>query len=1149
MKLVSHFIENLVTKNLIIISQRHNTYMIQLNSSYQQLIQKLDQFIRKYYVNKLIRGSLYTIGVVLALFLVFNVLEYYLYFSTGVRKLFFYSFLGTTLAGFAYWVVDPLVRYFKLGHTISHEDAAIIIGEHFGDVKDKLVNILQLKKQGDTESSSALLEASIEQKTNAIKLVPFQAAIDLNKNRKYLKYALPPFLLLVLVLFTAPSIIKDGTNRIINNDQKFAKAAPFAYQLLTEELKVVQYQDFTLNVNVEGSILPNEVFITIDDFQYKMQKVDNSTFTYIFKNVQKNQSFVLSSGTVSSVPYTLEVLAKPNLTDFSIEMTYPSYTGRKNEVIQNIGDVVVPEGTKMTWLFDALQTEDIRLYFGEGTNGLLAERRDQTRFRFTKKAANDEIYKLFLSNKYIPQPDSLVYSISVIKDNYPSIAAEKIVDSLDNTLIYFIGNASDDYGLTSLSFNYTITKQNGSQLPLQKIKLNKQEGREVQFDHVFDIKKINPEPGDKISFYFEVYDNDGVNGSKSAKTSVMTYEKPTLDEVRMKEEINDEAIKDELKDALKNMDKLQENMKKLKEKLLQSKQLDWQDKKQMEKILEEQKKLQEQIEKAKQKLDENMKNQEEFNTLPEELQQKQEKLKELFEKAADPETMELMDKIKELLQELEKEDAIQMLEQFEQTNDTKEKEMDRMLELYKQLEMEKQVKDQIKDLEKLADEQEKLADKTEKKELSPEELKKQQEELNKKMEELQKKQEELEKKNKELSPPKDMGEKNKEQMDDAKKDMDQSKDQLNKKDTDSASKSQKKAAKKMKKQAKEMGESMAGGASDQASEDIETIRQLLENLVAVSFDQEALFKEINPYTVNAPSYPAAIRKQFKLQNDFKIIEDTLVALSNRNSDLEAYVMDKVAEIKYNIKESLTDLEERQVAQGQEKQRRTMKNLNDLALMMNESLDQAQQQSSGAPGSGSCNKPGGKGGSKAGKVPMDKITEGQQGLSESLKEMKAKMEKGKKDGKEGKEGKDGTSAKDFAQAAAQQAALRKALEALQNEKKEQGQGSKELEEIINNMDRIETELVNKRLNSETLKRMKDIETRLLEAEKAERQRELDNKRKSETAQEKRKELPPAIQDYLKKRQAEIDMYKSVSPSLRPYYKTLVDEYYKSLKVVN
>ena len=69
---------------------------------------------------------------------------------------------------------------------------------------------------------------------------------------------------------------------------------------------------------------------------------------------------------------------------------------------------------------------------------------------------------------------------------------------------------------------------------------------------------------------------------------------------------------------------------------------------------------------------------------------------------------------------------------------------------------------------------------------------------------------------------------------------------------------------------------------------------------------------------------------------------------------------------------------------------------------------------------------------------------------------------------------------------------------------------------------------------------------LEAEKAEQQREFDNKRKAEQAKEKRKELPPALQDYLKKRESEIEMYKTISPDLNPYYKILVDSYYRALK---
>jgi hypothetical protein len=216
----------------------------------------------------------------------------------------------------------------------------------------------------------------------------------------------------------------------------------------------------------------------------------------------------------------------------------------------------------------------------------------------------------------------------------------------------------------------------------------------------------------------------------------------------------------------------------------------------------------------------------------------------------------------------------------------------------------------------------------------------------------------------------------------------------------------------------------------------------------------------------------------------------------------------------------------------------MTNLNDLALMLAESMDQMQQQAAASmPGSQMCDKPGGKGkGKKGGKEPSDKISDGQQGMQESLD----KIGKGQKDGKLGR-------AKDFAQAAAKQAALRKALQDIQKDRQEQGKGTDGgLQEIIDEMNKIEIDLVNKKLNNETLKRQQDIVTRLLEAEKADRQREFDNKRKAETGTDKKRELPQSLQDYLKKREAEIEMYKSISPELRPYYKYLVDKYYKALK---
>ena len=134
-------------------------------------------------------------------------------------------------------------------------------------------------------------------------------------------------------------------------------------------------------------------------------------------------------------------------------------------------------------------------------------------------------------------------------------------------------------------------------------------------------------------------------------------------------------------------------------------------------------------------------------------------------------------------------------------------------------------------------------------------------------------------------------------------------------------------------------------------------------------------------------------------------------------------------------------------------------------------------------------------------------------------------------------------------AAKQAALRKALREHAEKKKEQGKGPPELDGISEEMNKIEIDLVNKRLNNETLKRQQDITTRLLEAEKSERQRDQDEKRQAETAREQKRSMPPALEQYIRQRESEIEQYKSVSPDLKPYYKFLVEEYYQSLKNQN
>jgi hypothetical protein len=133
--------------------------------NYSLLIEKLDGFIRKFYINQLLRGALYTVGAVLGLFILLNVAEYYLYFGTSTRTVLFYSFMLLSGVALWRWVATPLMHYFNLGKVISHEQAALIIGEHFTNVKDKLINILQLKQQSNNAIYADLINASINQKS------------------------------------------------------------------------------------------------------------------------------------------------------------------------------------------------------------------------------------------------------------------------------------------------------------------------------------------------------------------------------------------------------------------------------------------------------------------------------------------------------------------------------------------------------------------------------------------------------------------------------------------------------------------------------------------------------------------------------------------------------------------------------------------------------------------------------------------------------------------------------------------------------------------------------------------------------------------------------------------------------------------------
>src|ERR1035437_1267126 len=104
-------------------------------NKYQSLIEKLDEFIRKYYKNKLLRGFIYSIGLVLLFFISVTALEYFAHFNTAVRTVLFYSFIITSGFILVKFIAIPVSKLYKFGNIISHEEASAIIGKHFSNIQ------------------------------------------------------------------------------------------------------------------------------------------------------------------------------------------------------------------------------------------------------------------------------------------------------------------------------------------------------------------------------------------------------------------------------------------------------------------------------------------------------------------------------------------------------------------------------------------------------------------------------------------------------------------------------------------------------------------------------------------------------------------------------------------------------------------------------------------------------------------------------------------------------------------------------------------------------------------------------------------------------------------------------------------------------
>jgi len=302
-----------------------------------------------------------------------------------------------------------------------------------------------------------------------------------------------------------------------------------------------------------------------------------------------------------------------------------------------------------------------------------------------------------------------------------------------------------------------------------------------------------------------------------------------------------------------------------------------------------------------------------------------------------------------------------------------------------------------------------------------------------------------------------------------------------------------------------------------------------------------------------PTYTRLTREQRKIMDDHVVVRDSLVALVERAPQLGALVDQELKTIALNFRNITPNMHERRARETSVNQQYVMTSYNNLALMLNEALEQMQQDMQGMEGGeGSCENPGGKGA---------KPSDGMGNMKEMLKKQMDQMKKGSNPG--GKEGDKnpggsgspngsgspmlipGMTSGEVAKMAAEQAMMRKKLEEMRNELNRDGSGSGDvLNSLIDEIDKQERDLVNGN-NSNLIKRQQEILTRLLESEKALMERELDDTRQSKTANDDYERNLTRFDEYKKKKEREIEQLRLQTPGLNSYYRQMALQYYNRI----
>lgn len=1058
-------------------------------SDFHIIEDKLNRFIGKFYLNRLYQGLIFYFLFILFGIFAFSFVEFFAFLSPITKTILFYSFVSFAFLSLIFLIIIPLCKLLKFIPIISYEEASYILSNYFKDNNNIILNILELNSYSSGYADADLLIAAINQKIDLIKPFKFSLAIDFGKTFKFFLFSLAVIIPLIIIGSFNFDSFKAGASRFIDYSTFYQPQNPYTFTLLNKDFNAARGEDLLLKISIHGPDIPQDVFINYSGQSFRMNNDSSSYFSYKFHSVNSDLDFNFSFINYSTEFYHISLYEKPVCNNFSVHVKPPLYTGLPESDFSQAADLFVPHGSVITWNISSVNSSKFDFLINDSiTKSYEVSSSDINLSNIALKNFN---YSFVLFGKFNNNFSSPVYSVTVVEDKYPSINIKPVNNSLALGSVTFYGDISDDFGFHSLSFNYYYSSDPNN-IKSENIDFNKSSTRQ-NFMYYIDFSKLNIDQFSSLVYYFEVKDNDAISSYKSSKTFNYCYKQLSRQESISKSSSMDSLLNADINKSNRLLQEIQKDISDFQKSVSSSKDMsDYEKQLKLQSILNKRNSLEQllnnisQLNKSKDNLDNSI------NKKTDELLQKQEDLQKLWDNLLTDELKDLFDKIQKLLNTDSDKSLRDSISGLKLNLDKLSEKIDRNSKLMNMFKVEKDLNSLSSDLNSLSDTINKVSREIPDKNLKSSQLEKLQNDFQKSHDnfnDLKLNYNQIFDKNQQSGnyslPLKDL----KNDFNSISESFNNLDKQINNQNTDHKQNRSdlNDLSKKLKDLSDKISSDLNSSKSSKIEENANDIRQILDNLITFSLNQEEVMQSINssPQFISLKS--DCFSRQINLKNDFDIIRDSIYSVAKREPEISEVIYDKLSDISILFDKTFTNYNTNQFYASSVSQRQILTNVNDLALIFNESLikmENQQKQGSSSQQSRANSTINKKSSSSERQQQLKQMQQQQQSLKDMLQQMYNSIQKGDK-----------PSIQQLVESLKNQELMLQQLNELLNQSQSSGQQKKLLNEINNLMKQNRSDIVHQNFTNQTIKRQAEIQSKLLDAQNAEMKQEEDEQRKS------------------------------------------------------